>query len=141
MQPRSLLTRELTRMAGSADAQRSSALMAGMGGLSQQKHSRAKSDSRSQLPVAAELQAILRGHVAGEDCNIYGTSPPPRDCQNALVRDAGFATMRFRPASTNSGVSCATAWATGPDTSGRSDSCGPGSYFTSPVSALGSAAA
>lgn len=40
MQPRSLLTRELTRMAGSADAQRSSALMAGMGGLSQQKHSR-----------------------------------------------------------------------------------------------------
>ncbi len=47
---------------------------------------RPKSDVRSQLPVAAELQAILRGHVPAGDCNTYGTSPPPRECQNALVR-------------------------------------------------------
>ena len=40
MQPRSLLTRELTRLAGSSEGQRSSGMMAGLGGVSQQKHTR-----------------------------------------------------------------------------------------------------
>lgn len=132
-------------MAGTSEGQRSSGMMAGLGGVSQ-KHTRPKSDVRSQLPVAAELQAILRGHVPAGDCNTYGTSPPPRECQNALVRDAGFATMRgVQPPSTNSGTSCATAWfqaaSSITDPSGRSDSCGPGSLFPSPVSTFGSAAA
>lgn len=50
---------------------------------------RSKLDVRTQ-PVAAELQAILRGHLGGSadsgGLSVFGTSPPPRDCQNALVR-------------------------------------------------------
>ena len=54
----------------------------------------------SALPIAAEIQAILKGSgLAGvpepdsKSC-IFGCSPPPRDCTNPLVRDSSFSSMR-----------------------------------------------
>ncbi len=69
----------------------------------------------SALPIAAEIQAILKGsrHVApgsadSKSC-IFGCSPPPRDCTNALVRDSSFSSMRgARPTQGASAGSCST---------------------------------
>lgn len=143
MQPRSLLTRELSRVAAHGDAQWPSQ-------IANQAKPRSKLDARMQ-PVAAELQAILRGHLGG--CNdssglsVFGTSPPPRDCQNALVRDAGFAIMREgRSVASQGESSCAsachyTAIRDSSFTNFCDRSCHASPYFSSPVSVLSTAAA
>jgi len=67
------------------------------------------------VPIAAEIQAILKGsrHLAAEPADskscIFGCSPPPRDCTNALVRDSSFSSMRgARPMQGASAGSCST---------------------------------
>lgn len=140
MQSCSLLTRELSRSSAIGDMQRASQLSA-------QAQQRSMLDLR---PVAAELQAILRGHPGGCDYSgrtVFGTSPPPRDCHNALVRDVGFTSMREgRSVTYPIDPSCATVWHYA---NARGSSCdkyrNPASssspYFGSPVSVLSPAAA
>lgn len=91
------------------------------------------------LPIAAEIQAILKGHIQqGLEpvSHIFGCSPPPRDCTNALVRDSSFSSMRLaRPAGNAS--SCSTAWhlANG----SRHDSCGMMACMSPSTSAFSTA--
>jgi hypothetical protein len=140
-----MAARSLLREAFMADANRHSSLGADFSRRSPFTRSGKESMHlcNGALPIAAEIQAILKGgsphQVLEPDSKscIFGCSPPPRDCTNPLVRDSSFDSMRgARSMATSAAGSCSTSYYQSME---RTDGFGAHSCMSPPASALSTA--